>query len=420
MPVATFGMLDLSIVTDEIRHLLERCITASPLFDTNGGPVVKFDIFVHGDPPDVVRNEAHCNLSLYLFHISQDRYQMNALNTNPGAPNGFPRSQRIPLQPMSLDLYYLLTAYSDTGYVEQQQAMSIALRCLHENPIITTTVPLGPGRPEEFCLTLEPQSVDEAGRLWQATTAPIRLSAVYKVSVIFISPEAPPAGAPKVQRVQILEGSQSGAFVPTGIQLTGTQSTIAYLSPTGAPLSFDLSPAVVAAGKQLVLFGNGLTGASVFIAQPGGAATDVSAWIQPVTRADRKLALALPAGLGAPPGATPPPGIYELTAAVGAAGSNATPISIAPRVDNVANPPVLKAAAGVFTVQGLGFAGASVYLDTVALTSTGGAPGQGQFQVNPAGTQILFRAPASLSPGLYAVRVRAGGVEAGPSWWAQV
>jgi hypothetical protein len=420
MAVATLGLLDLSIITDAIKKLLENTITATPMFDSNGGPVTKFDIHVTGDPPDLVKTEAGCHLSLYLFHINQDRFQMNALSTNPAAPNAFLRNQRIPYQPLSLDLYYLLTAFSDTGYVEQQQAMSIALRCLHESPIVLTTVLAGQGNSGELCMTMEPQTIDEAGRLWQATTAPIRLSAVYKVSVAFIAPEAPPAGAPKVKRVQVLDGSQSIAFDPKAIQLFGTESTSTYSTPTGIPASLDQSPAVAAPGQKLVLFGNGLTGVSVFLSPPGGAPVDVSAWIQPLTGTDRRLVLVLPAVIGAAPAATPAPGIYELRAASATLSSNATPISIAPRVDSVVNPPILNVVAGLYTIQGVGFVGGQLYLETVAMTSTGSAPVAGEFQINPAGTQILFRAPASLAPGQYAVRIRANGVEAAPSWWARV
>jgi hypothetical protein len=420
MAVATFGLLDLSLITDAIKALLDQTVHSSPMFDVNGGPVTKFDITVTGDPPDIVRSEAGCHLSLYLLHVSQDRFQMNALNTNPSAVNGFPRNQPIPHQPISLDLYYLLTAFSDSGYVEEQQAMSIALRCLHENSILVATVPLGGGMSEQFCMTMEPQSIDEAGRLWQATTAPIRLSAVYKLSVVFIAPDAPLAAAPKVKRVQVLPGSHPAKFVPLGIFLLGTQSATPFLSPAGTQEGFALSPAVVAPGQELIVFGGGLAGASVYLAALGGAPTDVSAWIQPQSQTDDRLVLVLPAALGAAPARTPAPGVYELTAAAGTSGSNATPISIAPRVDSVANPPVLNAAAGVYTVQGVGFGAAEVYLDTVALVASAGAPSAGQFQINAPGTQIVFRAPASLAPGQYGVRIRANGVEAAPSWWAQI
>ena len=40
-------------------------------------------------------------------------------------------------QPLSLDLAYLLTAYASDNASREQQAMSIALRYFHEQPIYT-------------------------------------------------------------------------------------------------------------------------------------------------------------------------------------------------------------------------------------------------------------------------------------------
>ena len=35
--------------------------------------------------------------------------------------------------PLALDLFYLVSAYSESSYVQEQQAMSVALRILHAN-----------------------------------------------------------------------------------------------------------------------------------------------------------------------------------------------------------------------------------------------------------------------------------------------
>jgi hypothetical protein len=105
--------------------------------------------------------------------------------------------------------------------------------------------------------------------------------------------------------------------------------------------------------------------------------------------------------------------------------SNATPFSIAARVDVTVpspNPPVLSAAGGLFTLDGAGFlAGKTeVLLDTVPLIATAGDPGPGQFAVNAPGTAITFRAPAELDPGRYTVRIRVNQVEPAPSWWVDL
>ena len=79
-------------------------------------------------------------------------------------------------------------------------------------------------------------------------------------------------------------------------------------------------------------------------------------------------------------------------------------------------------AAGLFTVQGVGFVAAKteVLLGSTALQRVGAAPAAGQFRVNPAGTTITFRIPAGLASGRHGVRVRVNQVESDPSWWVDV
>src|SRR5438874_3132184 len=115
MPLGLLGVLDLSIITDTLLKLLDDCKNASPLWQAD-----PFTITMTGAMPEAVRNDGNCQLSLYLFHIEQDKFQRNTPVT---------RSSVIPQQPMSLDLYYLLTAYAEKRYIEEQQAMSIAMRC---------------------------------------------------------------------------------------------------------------------------------------------------------------------------------------------------------------------------------------------------------------------------------------------------
>jgi hypothetical protein len=136
---------------------------------------------------------------VYLFHVAADRFYRNTYPTRDsppaiaGAGNPPQRipAQRIPQQPLALTLYYLVAAHS-ANYVEEQRAMSVALKCFHEHPIVTATAP---GGDQEFTLTLEPLTIDEVGRLWQAFSIAMRVSAVYRVNVVFM--EAPEPTIPK-------------------------------------------------------------------------------------------------------------------------------------------------------------------------------------------------------------------------------
>ena len=68
--------------------------------------------------------------------------------------------------------------------------MSGALKWFREHPIVRGTMPID-NRSKEFTVTMELQTVDEIGRLWQAISSPLRLSAVYRASVIFPEPDPP-------------------------------------------------------------------------------------------------------------------------------------------------------------------------------------------------------------------------------------
>jgi hypothetical protein len=92
--------------------------------------------------------------------------------------------------PLALDVFYLLFSYSESSYIEEQQALSVAMRIFHDQPIARSAG--GASAPWELTLTLEHRSYDELSRLWQATTAPLRMSLVYRAAVVFLDPDQMP------------------------------------------------------------------------------------------------------------------------------------------------------------------------------------------------------------------------------------
>lgn len=176
------GLIDLSVVTDWIKDQLK---------DFKEATDSTLQVTVTGLAPDAVRDRSECDLSVYLFHVSPDRAHRNTYPGNAprsGPPKRFP-AQSILFQPLALTLYYLVTAHAKTSYVDEQRAMGLALKWFHEHPIARFLVN---GQELELTFTLEPQSLDEIGRLWQATSTPLRLSAVYRSSVVFLTARPPP------------------------------------------------------------------------------------------------------------------------------------------------------------------------------------------------------------------------------------
>lgn len=429
MAVGLIGVLDLSIVTDRLIALIDDAVAHTPLWGGGGAP---FTLSVNGSMPEAVRTDGDggCQLSVYLFHVARDPSQANVPLNGPFQQNGQPpHAFEAPYFPLGLDLYYLLTAYADKSYVYEQQAMSVAMTCLQEHPIVTTTVALdGSNVVEEFSVTLEVQSEDELSRLWQATTAPMRLGAVYKVSPVFLTPRATEeAPAPPVERFVATADAVDLPLDPLG-DLSGTAFASSYALPDATLRPYDLSPAVAAAGDTFALHGAGLdraTAARVYLLPAGGPRVEVTAWRTDAPSSSSSARIELPAATGAAPAGTPDPGVYQL--AVGsdmALGdpathtSRLTPFSIAARVDPGGSA-LLQQNGGIYRITGAGFVSGhtEVLLGTVGLTEGGGPPSQGTFAIGGGGTTIDFAPPSSLASGRYAVRVRVNGIESKPAWW---
>jgi hypothetical protein len=139
------------------------------------------------DSPDTARqSDGNCHLSIYLLHVARDPFWRNT-------PVAGPRPQLNNAQPLSLNLSYLLTAWCDKDFTSEQRAMSIALQAFHSQPIVTQALiqsdMLSQWLPNgEFVVSIEPDTIEEISGLWQAFTVPMRLSALIRVSVVFIAP----------------------------------------------------------------------------------------------------------------------------------------------------------------------------------------------------------------------------------------
>jgi hypothetical protein len=197
-------IFDVSSVTDTLLALLSSAWSTAPLWQELGTGV-SFQPVFSGLAPDAMRQQSGPQLSMYLYHVEQDPAREAQFWTQ--AAQSVPHSAPISFQPLALDLFYLLSAYSQNSYVQEQQAMSIALRIFHATPIVRGGTG---GQAWEMTLTMEHRSYDELSRLWQATTAPLRLSAVYRAAVVFVEPEAAPAAA----AVPTTAGLSAGPGVP--------------------------------------------------------------------------------------------------------------------------------------------------------------------------------------------------------------
>ncbi len=197
-------LFDLSAVTDTLVNLVHKSWNSAPIWtELGGGP--SFTPGFSGQAPDAIRDLGGPQLSMWLYHIESDNahesgYWTPEMLTSPGPP--------VRYLPFALDLFYLLTAYSENNNTEEQQAMSVALRIFHDNPVMISDASETPAW--KLKLTMEHRSYDELSRLWQATTVPVRLGAVYRAAVVFITADEL---STSTQNVETVRASINGDIV---------------------------------------------------------------------------------------------------------------------------------------------------------------------------------------------------------------
>ncbi len=147
-------------------------------------------------PPDVPPTMASGNrINLYLYLVTENGYLMN--QEIPG--QGYPSSYGLP--PLSLNLHYLMTGYSNSDTSDErdltaQETLGAGMRVMHDFAIITRDSPyLDTDLQNEFeriKIVLQPASLDEFAKIWTALPAAnFRCSVAYNVTVIQIESELP-------------------------------------------------------------------------------------------------------------------------------------------------------------------------------------------------------------------------------------
>lgn len=402
----TWSTPDITSITDILHDKLDAAVQASV-----GGA---FTVTVSRSSPETSRKQP-CQLSFYLMHVARDPSWRNT-------PVAGPRPQLSKAQPLSLNLYYLLTAWADARYDQEQRAMSAALQYIHSNPIYRHLT--AGAVDEEFTISVEADTIEEMSRLWQAFTVPMRLSCVVKVGVVFIAPAAlPPTVSRPPASANIAVGPLPNAGDPIALYAAMNLAFAPFpaaADPTLERVSGGELVAVASglgANSNVLVRGAGLDrpdAAQVFLSTPDGLSEWRlgAGWRQPTTDAGL-LELVLPGTyLAAAPanGAVlaqlPPPGIYRLSVGrnpppASKPRSNRIPLAISARLDDLTGAP-----GGPYTIQGAGFVPGStkVVLGGVDITAS----------ATTTPTTIKFPKPAALPPGPYTPSVTVNGVPCVP------
>jgi Pvc16 N-terminal domain len=396
---------DLSAITDSLISLVKNSWDSAPLWaeleaeagSPPGPPTPTFTPNISGLAPDVLGTEAGPQLSLFLYHVEANNAveslfwapQILSSAAGPGQPTRF--------LPFALNLYYLMSAFSEDNYHQEQQAMSVALRIFHANTIVRgpTSSP-----PWELTLTMEPRSYDEMSQLWQATATSIRLSVVYRAAVVFLDPDTMPASAPETSEVNVIV-EQATPAASGAVELFGTFRRVSYVGPAG-PVSFTRAPATVAPGQQVWLMGANLTAAPITLVSEAGVATDISGWVVAADSTAARVVLQVPDTGGSPPGSPPAPGRYQVRV-----GGDLVPLSVAAYVDPAGGPVLPNSPSVSLTGEGFVAGATEVLVGGISVQATVGA----------GGASLTFPTPAGPSGTVAPISVLVQGIESDPALW---
>jgi hypothetical protein len=217
----------IGLVSNSLRNLL--------LGEMSLGLTV--DVTVLG--PDEAGGDRRVNL--FLYRIEENPFLRNQdAAVRPGTPG------QLTPPPLSLSLYYLVTAYApndaQTGNSTAQQLLGEAMRVFFDHGVIPTRY-LDPGLEdarEQLQVVNKSWDPEELSRIWTTFGHPYRLSVLYQVSTVQLDAK-PVAPVPAPKRVQ-----RGG--VP------------AVRQPLDRPAVLGVAPRSVPAGTAVVLTGEHLTG----------------------------------------------------------------------------------------------------------------------------------------------------------------
>jgi len=171
--------LAIAAVTATLRWLLEKSLEP----EGAGIPVTTQPLDKANDA-----NKTRRGLNLFLYETA-----VNAAWRNQPLPNKVQQGE-TGFPPLSLDLYYLITAYSDGEEIGMDhRLLGRAMSMLHDHPLLSpdnikAMLPDSDlqNQIERVRITFQPLSLEEMSKLWSAFNTQYRISTAYQASVVLI------------------------------------------------------------------------------------------------------------------------------------------------------------------------------------------------------------------------------------------
>ncbi len=197
-------------------------------------------------PPDQV-SEGSKAINLFLYSVQENPFLKN-LDWQTKRED----TSKISPPPLSLNLYYLMTAYApieeDTGNTEAHNLLGEAMRVFYENSIVPedNLVEGLKDAPEQIKIMLSRLDLDELSRVWSTfTNNPLRLSVLYEISV-----------------VQIDQGPEQERDMPKRVREIGIPQISAPFNP---PTVDNMTPQSGPVGTTVTFTGENLVGWKAYV-----------------------------------------------------------------------------------------------------------------------------------------------------------
>lgn len=178
----------------EVGSALVRVLWEEIQIDPQVNPLIDNESRISLRSPFDLKDDNAVRLSIYLYRIVEDPYTKN----QPPLQGGGLRQRRTPL---TLDLLYLVTPL--VGSPEEQQiVLGKVLQVFHDRAFLQGT-DLAPDMAlagEELRVVLNPVSLEETTRVWQALEMSYRLSVCYVVRVAIVDSTRSRITPPVIER----------------------------------------------------------------------------------------------------------------------------------------------------------------------------------------------------------------------------
>lgn len=207
-------------------------------------------------------------VNLFLYKVLESPFLRNQeWQVSSADPN------RLTPPPLSLTLYYLMTAYANNdanlGNATRHEILGDAMRVLYEHPIVPSEYLAGDlgGAREQVKVVQNGLDMEELGQVWHTFSQPFRLSVLYEVSLVQLDQSAEqqrpmphrvrsvgapdvraPFAPPVVESITPLSGPAGTAVTFHGRHLDGWNAYVTFLRQpilAGAAINGDQFQAVL-------------------------------------------------------------------------------------------------------------------------------------------------------------------------------